>query len=158
MSNTLSAGKYVICDLCYLFKGEDWAEMCDQFFKKSDNNSVAIGRLSGFEFAMASTAYGDGEYLSTSKITFPVDSGTIGCLNISDESIFEKFPELKERIDAESALFQAALINFEFPFSVSVLNGEISFSDALTIFTDHDEDDDDIDEDDDELNDDDFNS
>ena len=69
-------------------------------------------------FAVASTAYGDGEYPDHRGKDYAVDSGTIGVVNITDESVCR--PDLKNidefgrvvvakrylRFTAEDGLFQ----------------------------------------------------
>lgn len=72
----MPAGTYYIGDLCYLFEDDKWEEVCDLTFGNGDGEHVL---KDGRRFAMYSTSYGDGEYDGIS-----VDSGTIGCILLSD--------------------------------------------------------------------------
>lgn len=79
----MKAGIYWVGDLCYVLDGKDkadqWDQVCDLFFKGGDGEYLLDADLD-IQFAMGSTAYGDGTYLDREAREYPVDSGTIGCV------------------------------------------------------------------------------
>lgn len=84
--NSLPAGKYYVGDLCYVMQDE-WSEVCDIMFSNSSKFRGSEGVLtlkSGVKFAIYGTAHGDGEYSDQFGNKYPVDSGTIGCILVSD--------------------------------------------------------------------------
>jgi len=106
-------GKYFIGDLCYVL-GDDWDEVCDTIIQ---NNKILEGEFTlkdGRKFATYSTNYGDGEYESNIKTSHSVDSGSIGCILVSD---------IKEEIRE----FLGAIVEFDNDFQTSSNNGIIQF-------------------------------
>jgi hypothetical protein len=78
------AGKYYVGDLCYVMNDEEWREVCNLTIV---NHTMVNGEFNlpdGRRFAMYSTAYGDGEYLDQDGRSYCVDSGSIGCILLSD--------------------------------------------------------------------------
>jgi hypothetical protein len=92
VSFKLKSGKYVISDLCYLIKDDDWSDLCNyceenQFFTKGFDKPISFKEMF---FWMGSTKWGDGCYSLNNKETnesydVPVDSGSIGIIRL-DES------------------------------------------------------------------------
>lgn len=81
---TMPAGRYYVGDLCYVM-GDVWDEVCNLTFPH-DNHRVE-GKFTlkdGREFAVYSTAYGDGTYRDGSGREYWVDAGVIGCILESD--------------------------------------------------------------------------
>lgn len=87
---SMPAGKYYIGDLCYVMSCEEWTEACHLFFANRDDRGCNEGEFvfaDGRRFACYNTKHGDGTYTSTfpSKInTIGVDSGSVGCILVSD--------------------------------------------------------------------------
>lgn len=87
--NTMPAGRYYVGDLCYVMD-DVWDEVCDLMFSGSSNGRGEYGKFKlkdGREFAVYSTAYGDGTYFDNSGREYWVDAGVIGCIlesNIRD--------------------------------------------------------------------------
>lgn len=75
---TMPAGIYVICDLCYVLHSE-WDEVCKLTITDRECLSGEFTLPDGRRFATYSTLYGDGTYDGLS-----VDSGSIGCILLSD--------------------------------------------------------------------------
>lgn len=75
----MKAGTYYIGDLCYVLDEKDWHEICDKDYFDGEF-TLSDGR----GIAMYSTAQGDGEYKSNVGSSCCVDSGTIGCVLLSD--------------------------------------------------------------------------
>ena len=79
----MKAGKYYIGDLCYVMSKE-WKEVCDLTLTKNYPNEGVFTLQDGRQFAMFSTAYGDGTYTDQKNREYAVDSGTIGCILVDD--------------------------------------------------------------------------
>jgi hypothetical protein len=73
-------GTYYVGDLCYVFTDKQWDEVCDITIDNGDCLSGTFKLNEGCEFALYGTAYGDGEYPDGKGRTYPVDSGSIGCV------------------------------------------------------------------------------
>ena len=73
--HSFPAGKYYIGDPCYALS-EDIYDNCWGEAK------YALGKMSTplGDFIVASTAYGDGEYVDDDGFKYPVDSGTIAVI------------------------------------------------------------------------------
>lgn len=82
----MPAGRYYVGDLCYVMH-DVWDEVCDLMFPNSYNGHGEYGKFKlkdGREFAVYSTAYGDGTYYDGSGRKYWVDAGVIGCILESD--------------------------------------------------------------------------
>ena len=82
----MKAGKYYVGDLCYVMHPQ-WDEVCELLFAgRTDHgcNEGVFKLANGVEFAMFNTAYGDGTYEDREGRMYPVDSGSIGCILVSD--------------------------------------------------------------------------
>lgn len=84
----MPAGKYYVGDLCYVINDDaTWAELCDLMFPPESDGRSVDGEYTlkdGRRFACYSTAYGDGLYPSNIGSNLSVDSGSIGCMLVSD--------------------------------------------------------------------------
>ena len=116
---TMPAGTYYVGDLCYVLQGSDWDDVIDLMFPDSRSGHYGEHTLmDGRKFAILRTAYGDGEYPDDRGNSYPVDSGTIGCI----------------LTDATSTT-HGAIIQFDQPFEVVDRNGTLCFGD-VEIYTD----------------------
>lgn len=79
----MKAGRYYVGDLCYVLR-DSWDEVCDIVITDNDVRDGVFTLNDGREFAMLSTAYGDGMYSDNYDNEYPVDSGSIGCILVSD--------------------------------------------------------------------------
>jgi len=79
----MKPGLYYVGDLCYVMH-DCWNEVCDIVIDKFSCREGEFKLADGREFAMFNTAYGDGEYHDNQCRNYPVDSGSIGCILISD--------------------------------------------------------------------------
>jgi hypothetical protein len=122
---TMPAGKYYVGDLCYVMHPE-WKEVCRLFFPPYAPPKGVEGEFTladGRRFASFATAYGDGEYRSSINTLHSVDSGSIGCILLSDirdnQYSLERLQEL------------GAIIDFEAPFEVEADYGLLKFGNVL---------------------------
>ena len=82
----LPAGRYWIGDLCYVMH-DCWDEVCDLLFEGRNDHGCNQGTFQlkdGRRFAIYNTQYGDGEYPDNNGWKYCVDSGSIGCILLSD--------------------------------------------------------------------------
>jgi hypothetical protein len=81
----MPAGEYYIGDLCYVLSAE-WDECCELFFAGGSNQSnKGEFTLKGVRrFISYDTMYGDGSYQTNTGGNIDVDSGSIGCILVSD--------------------------------------------------------------------------
>jgi hypothetical protein len=122
--NIMPAGNYYVGDLCYVMHPE-WNEVCDLAFPdKTHPNTEVVGVFhlkDGRSFANFSTANGDGEYTSNVGTSHMVDSGSIGCIRVSD---------IKDTTYADIETL-GAIIEFKEPFEVGSFKGKIWFGNAI---------------------------
>ena len=116
---TMPAGRYVICDLCYVMH-DVWDEVCDLFFPAGHPPRGVEGEFTlkdGRRFASFGTAHGDGSYHSSIGTSHCVDSGSIGCIRVED---------IRDETygDIESL---GAIVEFDQPFEVSSDQGLLVF-------------------------------
>lgn len=81
----MQPGEYYIGDLCYVMKKE-WEEVCDLTILHPTVLSGEFTLKDGRRFAIYSTEFGDGEFTSSTGHQVGVDSGSIGCILVSDIS------------------------------------------------------------------------
>jgi hypothetical protein len=122
---TMPAGKYYLGDLCYCLH-DVWDECCDLMFPPGTAVREVEGEFQlrdGRRFASFGTAYGDGEYRSSINTLHSVDSGSIGCILLSDirdnQCSLEQLQEL------------GAIVDFEAPFEVGSDQGLLKFGPVL---------------------------
>ena len=80
--DTMPAGRYYVGDLCYVMH-DVWDEVCNLIFSHPDRFISQYGKFTlkdGREFAVHSTAYGDGTYRDGMGREYSVDAGVIGCI------------------------------------------------------------------------------
>lgn len=121
----LEPGTYYIGDLCYVFNHEKWDKICDCLF--SQKEGTILFELDGMKFYNMSTAYGDGTYMDNKGRSYPVDSATIGCVNVSHIDEDKKPKDEKDPC--------GHLITFTEPFECSVEDGCMSFGRHVVINT-----------------------
>lgn len=80
---TLKAGTYWIGDLCYVMH-DVWDEVCARVIQGDAVLEGKFGIADGREFVMFNTMYGDGVYNDHNLNDYPVDSGNIGAILLSD--------------------------------------------------------------------------
>ncbi len=132
---TMPAGKYFVGDLCYVLEADgEWDEVCKLTISGNKSLDGEFVLSDGRRFAMYSTAHGDGEYFDQHGNGYWVDSGTIGCILMSD------VPNITE----ERAVEIGAVIDFPRDFLTSESDGVLTFG-HIRINTE-DEDPDDYDE------------
>jgi len=124
VSATFPKGTYYIGDLCYILKPE-WKEVCDLIIKEDTVLEGKFKLSDGREFFIGNTAYGDGTYQDNLGQEYPVDSGSLGLIEVRNE--FD--PNIK----------LGNLHTFFQDFTVSVEEGYFIFG-AITIDTRSEED------------------
>ena len=117
---TMPAGRYYIGDLCYVMHPE-WDEFCALTIKDHQCLDGEFTLADGRRFATLSTAYGDGTYRSNIGTDHSVDSGSIGCILVSDirDNTYEDIEDL------------GAIVEFDQPFEVSSDQGLLKFGHVL---------------------------
>ena len=128
----MKAGTYWIGDLCYVMYSK-WNHLLDVVYENdltgyTPMNEGKFTTSDGVEFAIFSTAYGDGEYYDSDGRAYPVDSGTLGCVLLKDITI-----------DDMAGIPSGHVVSFEKDFDVYTSKvGVIHFGD-LVIATDENE-------------------
>ena len=74
---TFGPGKYFIGDICYALPDDKYDSIWGDKYKYQD------GVYEGF--AVHGTAYGDGEYYGSDGVSYSVDAGVIGIVDIGEE-------------------------------------------------------------------------
>lgn len=115
----MKAGIYYVGDLCYVASRE-WREICDL---TTSSREGVFALKDGRKFAMLNTMYGDGVYYDQNKKEYSVDSGTLGCMLLSE---CEPIP-----------LDLGQEIHFKEDFEVTKRGGVINFGDVVVINTDY---------------------
>ena len=134
---TMPAGNYYIGDLCYVLH-EEWEECCDLFTKGRTDHGCNEGEFTlkdGRRFACFNTAYGDGSYPDQYNRWYGVDSGSIGCILLSDVDV----------LNTGNFIREGHVVYFPDDFEVSSKGGVLHFG-SVSIDTrggpDEDEDED----------------
>ncbi len=134
---------YYFGDLCYIFDSENWNKVCDIIGSEQNiciNGNTDIKLKNGFVpsvITLASTDCGDGCYpvqktLSKSLNTIqfvshtPVDSGTIGLVEIGSE---EEFELLKQELNSYRRPVGTVFKTTEDVITLSVIEGGIDVGD-----------------------------
>ena len=117
---TMPAGRYAIIDLCYVMHPE-WDEFCALTIRDHQCLDGEFTLADGRRFATLSTAYGDGTYRSNIGTDHSVDSGSIGCILVSDirDNTYEDIEDL------------GAIVEFDQPFEVSEDAGLLKFGHVM---------------------------
>lgn len=130
---TMKKGTYYVGDLCYVMHEPNlWDRVIDLLYppnaplQYTSEGIPYIGKhlegefeLDGAKFAIFTTSYGDGSYLDNYDRIYGVDSGTLGCILITDIA----------KDDLENIEF-GNQIEFENDFEVKSENGIIIFGDV----------------------------
>ena len=109
-------GEYYVGDLCYVFDDATWDRLCNLRFAGYQPLDGEFTLPDGRRVAMFQTAYGDGVYDGSCGGQYLVDSGSIGCVRVSDLQ-----PEHQD--DPSWGHF----IEFDEDFSVESQHGVIRF-------------------------------
>lgn len=125
---TMPAGEYYVGDLCYVMH-DAWQEVCDNMFeaeKVSDGYRApaVYGEFTladGRRYALYPTYFGDGQYQDQQGRSYAVDSGTIGCILLSDL-------DSEEEANAKASL--GNLVRFDRDFDTSEESGLIRIGDV----------------------------
>lgn len=134
---------YYFGDLCYIFDSENWNKVCDIIGSEQNiciNGNTDIKLKNGFVpsvITLASTDCGDGCYpvqktlaKSLNTIQFvshtPVDSGTIGLVEIGSE---EEFELLKQELNSYRCPVGTVFKTTEDVITLSVIEGRIDVGD-----------------------------
>jgi len=102
---------FFVGDLAYVLNRDEWDTVClfDGFYPSSDPDDVdPEGYLdpenaslddpkAGRPFYILKTAFGDGIYRGSDGREYSVDSGTIGCIRVSDIVEVDKLRETLEK-------------------------------------------------------------
>lgn len=81
----LKAGTYYVGDLCYVMSREEWDQLHPMLFPTRDSSMVeGEHEINGKKIAIYGTAHGDGSYDDQHYNEYGVDSGSIGCILVSD--------------------------------------------------------------------------
>lgn len=121
----MKAGNYWVGDLCYVL-GDRWDEVCDLTIKDGKTLEGVFTLSDGTEFAMYGTAYGDGQYEDREGRIYLVDSGTLGCVLLSN-------------VDDQDNTDGGHVIQMDRDFSTCEDNGLIVFGDIEIQTSDEEE-------------------
>ena len=129
MNTIFEKGLYILGDLGYVMTDKQWKEACAK--TTDDEYEVGTGKvktlLDGTIYGIMGTQHGDGCYASSIDENFPVDSGTIGCMKVTEtmaQKLLSEFGHLvsKVRFYSNFTIFKEA-------------NGTLYF-DKVAIYTD----------------------
>ena len=127
---SMPAGTYYIGDLCYVMHDE-WTEVCSLTINEHTILDGEFQLKDGRQFAIYSTAYGDGYYSNNRNDTMlPVDAVCIGCIRIED--IDQSNP--KNNIDLGMTITFESEFKTEGGRGNSHWNGDIRFG-SLLVYT-----------------------
>ena len=91
----MPAGVYYVGDLCYVMTDEEWEQFCSITIEGNKCLEGEFNMPDGRRFATYSTMWGDGEYRDQHGNRYGVDSGSIGCILLSDIRA-NKYEDIKE--------------------------------------------------------------
>jgi hypothetical protein len=111
----LPPGTYYVGDLCYVFNGEKLDKVADAPHLGGGLHEDADGMLF-YEFQ---TSYGDGEYVDHKGRKYPVDAGSIGCV------------DAKHIVKEDMPKGCGHIITFTKPFKCSAKDGRMLFGHVL---------------------------
>lgn len=124
---TMPAGNYYVGDLCYVLHDE-WDECCNLFFQGRNDHGCNEGEFTlkdGRRFANFNTAIGDGSYQDQRGRYYSVDSGSIGCVLLTDLDLE----------NADNFIRAGQIVDFPNDFEVYSEGGVLHFG-SLEIDTD----------------------
>lgn len=127
----LPVGTYYIGDLCYIMTEDEWDEVIDLCFPASamqlDMSSGLMTLKDGRVFGIWSTKHGDGLYTDNSGRSYPVDSGTIGIINVNNIK--------NDRFDEQVCRGLGHVIEFDSSLNAICNQGIFKFEDQQTLIT-----------------------
>lgn len=132
------AGNYYIGDLCYVIKDELWGEFVEAWFGDKPYQQENEVTINGIRTFCAGTAHGDGSYTDNYGNVYDVDSGSIGIVEISEESLGKNGVVDAVRLINTIKYVHGQLHTFEEDFQVSAEDGVFKFL-SIRIDTDYDE-------------------
>ena len=91
----MPSGVYYVGDLCYVMTDEEWEQFCSVTIQGNKCLEGEFNMPDGRRFATYSTMWGDGEYRDQHGNRYGVDSGSIGCILLSDIRA-NKYEDIKE--------------------------------------------------------------
>ena len=91
---SMPAGVYYVGDLCYVMTDKEWDEVCGITISGSVCLEGEFQLKDGRRFTMYGTEWGDGVYRDQHGSEYSVDSGTIGCILLSD-IMAEKYDDIQ---------------------------------------------------------------
>ncbi len=112
---TMMPGRYYVGDLCYVMHNE-WSEICNLTIQGQTILNGEFTLKNGVKIAMVSTEYGDGCYSDQYKNEYCVDSGSIGCIELTD---------ITDEIGGEQIEELGSVFEFDKPFEVYSHKGTI---------------------------------
>lgn len=131
----MPAGKYWIGDPCYVFPHDGpmenkWDELLNEvdFFETLSYGEIDDGKIKVWA---ASTAYGDGHYISSNDKAFPVDAGLIGIVPLETVQYLDK-----KDCDLD---YCGLFIEFKESFVVMSKNGYFTFGNIVIDTEDYDD-------------------
>jgi hypothetical protein len=80
----LPAGIYYIGDLCFVLSDEEWNELISLTIKGENIIEGEHSFSDGRKFAIHPTKFGDGVYTDQYGESYCVESGSLGCILLSD--------------------------------------------------------------------------
>lgn len=83
-ADMMPPGTYYIGDLCYVMTSEEWDQFCAIVIKDGNCLQGKFFLPDGRCFATFTTKYGDSVYSDQFDREYCVDSGSIGCILVSD--------------------------------------------------------------------------
>ena len=91
----MPAGVYYVGDLCYVMTDEEWDQFCGVTIQGNRCLDGEFNLPDGRRFATYGTMWGDGDYRDQHGNRYGVDSGSIGCILLSDIRA-NKYEDIKE--------------------------------------------------------------
>ena len=91
----MPSGVYYVGDLCYVMTDEEWDQFCSITIEGNKCLDGEFNMPDGRRFATYGTMWGDGEYRDQHGNRYSVDSGSIGCILLTDIRA-NKYEDIKE--------------------------------------------------------------
>jgi len=117
----MKPGKYYVGDLCYVLHDE-WEELCNLIVNGYNCLEGEFTLKDGRNFAIYNTIYGDGSYSDDRGNSYMVDSGSIGCILLSDI----------DQSNDKNQIRLGKIIDFPFEFDTFSENSVLEFG-GITI-------------------------
>lgn len=138
------AGAYILGDLCYVLTDKQWSEVCNAMEEQGEEQyKPHTGKphtlSDGTIYGILGTQNGDGCYDSNWGAEYGVDSGTLGCVLVTDSTL-QLLPDAWESL--RGGLVN--LVTYKKPFDIIRHgNGDLEFGKVtiVTGYADEDEED-----------------